>query len=97
MFNYRFAFVVIVAASFGNAFAVAQENRGTPEQRAACAPDAFRLCVSYIPDATNVAACLRQRRSELSEACGAVFDHAAATTSVRTMGSLRQRDPRDEE
>jgi len=24
--------------------AFAQDNRGTPEQRAACAPDAFRLC-----------------------------------------------------
>ena len=34
--------------------ASAQENRGTPEQRAACAPDAFRLCVGYIPDPTSV-------------------------------------------
>ena len=29
--------------------ASAQDNRGTPEQRAACAPDAIRLCSSYIP------------------------------------------------
>jgi len=49
MSNRRLAFVVIVVASFSNAFAVAQENRGSPEQRAACAPDAFRLCASYIP------------------------------------------------
>ena len=34
--------------------ASAQENRGTPEQRAACAPDAFRFCVGYIPDPTSV-------------------------------------------
>ena len=34
--------------------ASAQENRGTPEQRAACAPDAFRFCVGYIPDPTRV-------------------------------------------
>ena len=94
---FKYTLVVMLAAMFGNGTAFAQENRGTPEQRAACAPDAFRLCLGYIPDATNVEACLRQRRSELSEACGAVFDHAAATTSVRTMGSLRQRDPRDEE
>ena len=40
--------------------ASAQENRGTPEQRAACAPDAFRLCVGYIPDPTSVEQCLRQ-------------------------------------
>ena len=35
--------------------ASAQENRGTPEQRAACAPDAF-FCVGYIPDPTSVEA-----------------------------------------
>ena len=29
--------------------ASAQDNRGTPEQRAACAPDAFRLCAGYFP------------------------------------------------
>ncbi len=97
MFNYRLAFVVIVAALFSNAFAFAQENRGTPEQRAACAPDAFRLCLSYIPDATNVEACLRQRKSDLSDACRAVFEHAAETASVRTIGSRRYRGARDEE
>jgi hypothetical protein len=58
---------------------VAQENRGTLEQQAACAPDAFRLCSSYIPDPTDVASCLRQRSSELSGACRSVFDQAAKT------------------
>ena len=77
--------------------AVAQENRGTPEQRAACAPDAFRLCLSYMPDATNVEACLRQRNSDLSDACRAVFDHAAEAASVRTIGSSRYRGARDGE
>ena len=43
------AFVIIAAASFGNASAFAQENRGTAEQRAACAPDAFRLCLELHP------------------------------------------------
>jgi hypothetical protein len=37
-----------------------QENRGTPEQRAACAPDTIRFCVGYIPDPTRVEYCLRQ-------------------------------------
>jgi hypothetical protein len=50
MFSYGLAFAIIVAASFNNVFAVAQENRGSPEQRAACAPDAFRLCSAYIPE-----------------------------------------------
>jgi hypothetical protein len=97
MSNYKLAFVIIVAAWFSNAVAVAQENRGTPEQRAACAPDAFRLCLSYIPDATNVEACLRQRKSDLSDACRAVFDHAAEAASVRTIGSSRYRGARDGE
>jgi hypothetical protein len=94
---FKFTSVVMLAVLFGNGAAFAQENRGTPEQRAACAPDAFRLCVSYIPDATNVEACLRQRKSDLSDACRAVFEHAAAATSGRTVGSLRSRGARDEE
>ncbi len=83
MFNYGLAFAIIVAALFNNVFAVAQEDRGSPEQRAACAPDAFRLCSAYIPDATQVEGCLRQRKSDLSEACRAVFEHSAATVPSR--------------
>jgi hypothetical protein len=86
----------LLLAALGSA-AFAQEERGTPEQRAACTPDAFRLCVSYIPDAANVEACLRQRKSDLSEACRAVFDHAAAAASVTTAGSHRYRGAKDEE
>ena len=94
---FKYMLVVMVAALFGNGTAFAQENQGSPEQRAACAPDAFRLCASYIPDATNVEACLRQRKSDLSDACRAVFEHAAATASVRTTGSRRYQGARDEE
>jgi len=89
--------IVMLAALFGSGAAFAQENRGTSEQRGACAPDAFRLCAGYIPDASNVEACLRQRKSDLSDACSAVFEHAAEAASVRTMGSLRYRGARDEE
>ena len=74
-----FAAVVI---ALGSASASAQENQGTAEQRAACAPDAFRLCSAYIPDPSGVEACLRQRKSNLSEACKAVFDQAS-TGSAR--------------
>jgi hypothetical protein len=86
----------LVLAALGTA-AFAQEERGTAEQRAACTSDAFRLCASYIPDATNVEACLRQRKSDLSQACRAVFEHAAAAASVRTVGSHRNRGAEDEE
>jgi hypothetical protein len=94
---FKYTLVVMLAAMFGNGTAIAQENRGTAEQRAACAPDAFRLCMSYIPDATNVEVCLRQRKSDLSDACRDVFDHPAATASVSTIGSPRYRGARDEE
>jgi hypothetical protein len=46
--------VALVAALLCATTASAQENRGTAEQRAACAPDAFRLCAGYIPDPIRV-------------------------------------------
>ena len=64
--------------------ASAQENRGTPEQRAACASDAFRLCTGYIPDATSVERCLRQNKSDLSAACRLVFDQSAGPVATRS-------------
>ena len=64
--------------------ASAQENRGTPEQRAACAPDAFRFCVGYIPDPLRVENCLRQNMSDLSDACRSVFELSAGVLAVRS-------------
>ena len=78
MFKFALVGTVMVLASLNNSGAFAQEERGTPEQRAACTPDAFRLCASYIPDPTRVETCLRQRRSDLSEACRSVLEQSAA-------------------
>ena len=63
--------------------AFAQENRGTPEQRTACAPDAFRLCAGYIPDPTKVEQCLRQNRSDLTGACRSLFEQSAGPVASR--------------
>ena len=63
--------------------ALAQENRGTPEQRAACAPDAFRLCAGYTPDPTRVEHCLRQTKSALTDACRSVFEQSAGPVASR--------------
>lgn len=60
-------FLVIPAASF------AQEDRGTPEQREACTPDAMRLCGAYLLDPRSVEACLRAAGPRLSPACYDVF------------------------
>jgi hypothetical protein len=77
--RYRCASLLVMAALSSSCVTsvVAQENRGTLEQQAACAPDAFRLCSSHIPDPTDVASCLRQRLAELSGTCRSVFDQAA--------------------
>ena len=71
------AFIEVLAALLCVTTASAQENLGTPEQRAACAPDAFRFCSSYIPDAVRVENCLRQRTADLSDACRSVFQQGA--------------------
>jgi hypothetical protein len=77
------------------AFAFAQENRGTSEQRVACAPDAFRLCVGYIPDPTRVEYCLRQNMSDLSDACRSVFEQSAGLLANKTqLNHDDQFDPR---
>ena len=41
---------------------VAQESRGTEEQRVACTPDVLRLCSSEIPNVDRIVACLRREK-----------------------------------
>jgi hypothetical protein len=71
-------------------------SQGTPEQRAACTPDAFRLCSAFIPNADEIAACLRERSNELSDACRTALEAGteqipdgigAAETLRKTKGS----------
>jgi hypothetical protein len=64
--------------------AFAQENRSTPEQRAACAPDAFRFCIGYIPDPTRVEYCVRQNMSDLSDPCRSVFEQSASILTSKS-------------
>jgi hypothetical protein len=45
----------------------------TPEEQAACQPDAFRLCGSEIPNIERVKACMVARRAELSPECKRFF------------------------
>lgn len=81
--SHKFVVTVLVAACICNTAALAQDDRGTPEQQAACTPDAFRLCSHYIPDPARVESCLRQRKLELSDGCRSVFEHRATPTSTR--------------
>ena len=52
----------------------ARADIATPEQKKACTPDVYRLCAGEIPNARAITACLRRRKSNLSEACRAVFE-----------------------
>lgn len=76
--------IAVLALMLCSTAASAQDNRGTPEQRAACGPDAFRLCAGYIPDASRVEQCLRQNKSDLSDACRSVFEQSAGPVASRS-------------
>jgi hypothetical protein len=59
----------------------------TAEQRAACAPDVYRLCSSDIPNVGKIIVCMRREKPNLSPACRAVVEaaeEAVATRSVAT-------------
>ena len=47
----------------------ARAQQWTPQQRAACEPDAMRLCNQYVPDVQRVSGCMSHyRREEEGEA-----------------------------
>ena len=46
----------------------------TDAERSACTSDAFRLCVSSIPNQNAVIACLKSKRSQLSPTCRQLFN-----------------------
>jgi hypothetical protein len=81
---------VVAALLYATTTASAQENRGTAEQRAACAPDAFKLCSSYIPDAAMVESCLRQKKSDLSDACRSIFEQSAGQKPISESRRFRE-------
>jgi hypothetical protein len=55
----------------------AAAQQWTQQQRAACEPDAMRLCQQYISDIGRVRACMSHYRRYLSPACRAAFEGGA--------------------
>ena len=55
----------------------AAAQQWTQQQRAACEPDAMRLCQQYISDIGRVRACMSHYRRYLSPACRAEFEGGA--------------------
>jgi hypothetical protein len=43
------------------------------KERRACTPDVQRLCNDYVPDVTQIVACLKRAQASLSPACAEVF------------------------
>jgi len=47
---------------------------GTPEEQAACSPDATKFCKDSIPDTFAVLACLQDNREKLRKDCLKVLE-----------------------
>ena len=67
--------LVVTASS-----ALAQENRGTEQQRVACTPDVPRLYSWEIPNVDRIVACLRREKRQLSAGCRQVLEIEATTS-----------------
>jgi hypothetical protein len=59
------------------------------DARAACEPDVWRLCASYIPSASAITQCLRNQRANLSPGCRMVMDGGHGTPSRRRSADAR--------
>lgn len=74
--------IILVVAFSVAAAASAKAAQGTAEQRAACTPDAMRLCSSEIPDVARVTACMKAKQASLSARCRAMFASASTSESA---------------
>jgi hypothetical protein len=65
-----------VCSSPGNAQppVPAPGGQGTPQEQAACRPDARRLCREFVGNDMAVLSCFQQNRAKLSQACRAVLE-----------------------
>ena len=68
-----FGALVVAASLISLTASVSAAEIATAEQRAACTPDAFRLCSSHIPNIPAITACMKKNFNNLSPACKAVF------------------------
>lgn len=60
----------------------------TAEQRAACAPDVYRLCSSDIPDVGKIIVCMKKEKPNLSPACRAVVEAAEVAVATRSVATV---------
>jgi hypothetical protein len=79
---------------FGCAMLISSQSlaQGSSEDRAACTPDVWRLCVSSIPSVSAIVACLNKDKSKLSPACRVVMNKsggAVQTAQTRSVGGTK--------
>ena len=60
-----------------------REYRVTEQQQTACIGDVFRLCGSHIPNVTNIVACLKEQKPNLSPTCRVVFENDRSASRQR--------------
>ena len=77
------AAAVLLGLALMSASWPAPVQQWTPQQRAACEPDAMRLCPQYISDIGRVRACMSRYRRYLSPACRAEFEGGAKKKARR--------------
>jgi hypothetical protein len=65
--------VALLALALTFAISPVAAQQWTPQQRAACEPDAMRLCNQYVPDVQRTSVCMSHYRRYLSPACRAVL------------------------
>jgi len=76
-----FAVLAAMTASLGLSVS-ARAMEITAEQRAACTPDAMRLCSAEIPDIPRVTACMKANRASLSPRCQSAMAAAEHPATV---------------
>lgn len=71
-----FVFVPLAAAIAIFASPAAAQKVSRDEAQQACEADVHRLCDEYIPNETEIAACLKKELKHLSPACRKVVTHS---------------------
>ena len=81
--------VALIALALTFAISPAAAQQWTPKQRAACEPDAMRLCNQYVPDIQRTSACMSHYRRYLSPACRACSTAARERSCGAATGDAR--------
>ena len=69
--NLKVSFAMVAALSFAGGLSTVTASAESQEERQACIGDAFKFCLSAIPDRNSVFICLVEHENLISAACQA--------------------------